>query len=94
MMKRRRPGQCLHARLCDGYEEGRHDETCPRLVLKLSDGDVEAFCAEHATYANDNVRATYKGRWASCSVTYDCSLSRAKRFVAESLIMSEREAMV
>lgn len=92
------PGGCIHARWCKAKKGEAHDEACPRNVLKMSLGDVDAFCAQYVTVYTSALGAEYligrfKGLEASASLTFsDCGdKNESRRWIAENLTMIARE---
>jgi len=76
-------GDCMHNQWCNAKPGEPHAAECPFVVLKLSDGDVEAFFAEHGRADERGIRASYDGRSASSSE----SDLESRRWLAENLLI-------
>lgn len=91
-------GQCLHAKWCQAKEGEPHAATCPRNVLKLSDGDVDRFCSlfveKHKTNRGDRdyIIGRYKGLTARCTLGSGNEAEMASaRWLVENLLMVAKE---
>lgn len=91
-------GQCLHVKWCQAKQGQPHADTCPTNVLKLSDVDVDRFCAlfveKHKTTkgARDYIIGRYKGLMAKCTLGSGLEAERASaRWLVENLLMVARE---
>lgn len=86
--------KCVHDRWCKGTRDA-HDPTCPTEVLRLSDDDVDAFCAQHMTIDPPTescdthmLHATHLGRVARIGVVGSEHAWRfARRWLAEAVLM-------
>lgn len=90
---------CLHVKWCRGKRRGPHESTCPRNVLKLSDAEVDAFCAlfveKHPVPKNmlkKYIVGRYNGLVARCTLSGDPDEEReSARWLVENLMMVAKE---
>lgn len=71
---------CMHPRWCRAKRDGEHSAECPTR-LRMSDGDVDAFCAKHVRLDVNAIgvrilRGELDGLRASTTLTFDVPFSK------------------
>lgn len=92
------PGQCMHSQWCSAKPGEAHSAECP-TQLKLSDGDVDGFCAKHVgwrwTGTSGSVlslHGEYDGRTALAGpIMTNADEESARRWLAENLIKHAKQ---